>query len=253
MGKVALKAIAAAKYENVGTVEFLVDAHRKFYFLEVNTRLQVEHPVTEFVTGIDLVKEQIRIAAGEKLSLTQDQVKIKGHALECRICAEDPANDFLPSAGRVVSYRMPSGPGVRVDSGIREGSEVSPYYDSLLAKLITYGANRQEAIERMRQALAEFRISGVSANVSFHESVMENPAFLAGDLSTNFVSEQFLANRSACSTDSDLTKAAAVAAALYHFHDAQRIKHVAPTGSASSQWSTQGRTDGMRSDSGGKW
>jgi acetyl-CoA carboxylase, biotin carboxylase subunit len=252
MGEVALKAIAAANYENVGTVEFLVDADHEFYFLEVNTRLQVEHPVTELVTGIDLVKEQIRIAAGEKLSFTQDQIRIKGHALECRICAEDPANDFLPSAGRILSYRMPSGPGVRVDSGVREQSEVPPYYDSLLAKLITYGATRQEAIERMRQALAEFRISGIGTNVCFHESMMEHAVFLAGRLTTNFVAEHFSGGRCTGPPDALLTEAAAVAAALYHYYDSKRIKQISPATTSVSRWGTLARAGDPRNDRRGR-
>lgn len=245
MGETALRAVAAANYENVGTVEFLVDAARDYYFLEVNTRLQVEHPVTELVTGIDLVKEQIRIASGEKLSFTQDQIRISGHAIECRICAEDPSNDFLPSAGRVVSYRMPSGPGVRVDSGVREQSDVPPYYDSLLAKLITYGATRQEAVERMRQALSEFRISGIATNVCFHESMMEHPVFLAGRLTTNFIAEHFSGGRCTGPPDLYLTQAAAVAAALYHYYDSQKIKQIAPPASTQSRWAAQARVEGL--------
>jgi acetyl-CoA carboxylase biotin carboxylase subunit len=252
MGEVALKAITAANYENVGTVEFLVDADRKFYFLEVNTRLQVEHPVTELVTGIDLVKEQIRIAAGEKLSFTQDQIEIRGHALECRICAEDPANDFLPSAGRIRSYRPPSGPGVRVDSGVTENSEVPPYYDSLLAKLVTYGATRQEAIERMRQALAEFRISGVETNVSFHEAVMEHPAFVAGRLTTNFIAEHLVGSKYNGADDLHLTEAAAIVAALHNYYDSKRIKQINPAGVSISRWGAQARTDALRSEHRGK-
>jgi acetyl-CoA carboxylase biotin carboxylase subunit len=248
MGEIAVKAVAAAGYENVGTVEFLVDADRKFYFLEVNTRLQVEHPVTELVTGIDLVKEQIRLASREKLSFTQSDIKISGHAIECRICAEDPSNDFLPSAGLITSYRMPSGPGVRVDSGVRENSEVPPYYDSLLAKLITYGATREEAIERMRQALSEFRISGVATNVCFHESMMEHAVFLAGRLTTNFVAEHFSGGRCTGPPDLYLTEAAAVAAALFHHYDSKKIKQIDPSASSSSRWNGQARSQALRSN-----
>jgi acetyl-CoA carboxylase, biotin carboxylase subunit len=252
MGEIALKAITAANYENLGTVEFLVDNQRNFYFLEVNTRLQVEHPVTELVTGIDLVKEQIRIASGEKLSFGQDEVQLRGHAIECRICAEDPVNDFLPSAGRIVGYRMPAGPGVRVDSGVRNRSEVPAYYDSLLAKLITYGADRDEAIQRMRQALAEFRISGVGTNICFHESVMEHPVFLAGRLSTNFVAEHFSGGRCTGPPDFNLTQAAAVAAALHHYYDAKEIRQITPTLASATRWGTQSRLDGLRTNRGSK-
>lgn len=246
MGETALKAVKAAGYVNIGTVEFLVDKDKNFYFLEVNTRLQVEHPVTELVTGIDLVDEQIRIAAGEALSFKQQGVIVTGHSIECRICAEDAVNGFIPSAGKIVSYRQPSGPGVRVDSGIREGSEVTPYYDSLVAKLITYGATRGEAIKRMRQALAEYRIAGIVTNIGFHETVMEMPAFVKGELSTGFIADQFPDGIKNVEPDGELTKAAAVAAALHHFRESQRVTAVNPTQTSVSRWQTGARQEALR-------
>jgi acetyl/propionyl-CoA carboxylase alpha subunit len=252
MGEVALRAIKAAGYVNAGTVEFLVDADRSFYFLEVNTRIQVEHPVTELVTGIDLVKEQIRIAAGEKLSLNQSQVRIIGHAMECRICAEDAAHDFLPSAGRISTYSQPAGPGVRVDSGVREDSEVPPYYDSLIAKLITYGASREEAIQRMRQALGEFRVCGITTNIGFHESVMEHPAFIKGDLSTGFIEQHFPDGHTRV-TDESIVVAAAIAAGLYHYFDAKKIKHTMVGQTSSDRWVDAARRAGMSKPGNSKW
>jgi acetyl-CoA carboxylase biotin carboxylase subunit len=254
MGETAIKAVKAAGYVNVGTVEFLVDAEKNFYFLEVNTRLQVEHPVTELVTGVDLVDEQIRIAAGEKLSIRQENVAISGHAIECRICAEDAVSGFIPSTGTIVSYRQPSGSGVRVDSGIREGSEVTPYYDSLLAKLITYGANRQEAIKRMRQALAEYRIAGVVTNTGFHETVMELPAFQQAQLSTGFIADNFPDGITNAEPDEGLTTAAAVAAALHFYRESKRLQPVREEANANAtRWQFVSRKQGLRQNGGSGW
>ena len=189
MGETAVKAARAANYINAGTVEFLVDQDKNFYFLEVNTRLQVEHPVTEMVTGIDLAKEQIRIAAGEPLSFCQEEVQWRGAAIECRIYAEDPENNFLPSIGKIQSYREPNGIGVRVDSGLAKGDAVSMYYDPLISKLITWGRDRHEAIERMKRALDEYAISGVQTVIPFHKQVMRHPDFVAGNISTHFIDE----------------------------------------------------------------
>ncbi len=252
MGETAVAAVRAAGYANVGTVEFLVDKDKHFYFLEVNTRLQVEHPVTELVTGIDLVEEQIRLAAGEKLSLRQEEVKIRGHAIECRICAEDAINGFIPSTGRIVSYRQPSGPGVRVDSGVRQDSEVSPYYDSLISKLITYGATRQDAIRRMAQALAEYRIAGVVTNIGFHETVMQMPAWIAGDLSTAYIADNFPDGIRNDEHDAELVQAAAVAAALYQYYDSRRLKQIQSKPASVSRWLQQAREEGLRRLEGGK-
>src|SRR5262249_4305107 len=174
------------------TVEFIVDKNRKFYFLEMNTRLQVEHPVTELITGLDLVELMIRVAAGEKLPLQQKDVKLEGWAVECRLYAEDPFRNFLPSTGRLVKYREPErGPDVRVDSGVYEGGEISMFYDPMIAKLCSYGQTRLDAIERMRRALDEFYVRGVSHNVPFLAALMAHPRFREGRLTTNFIAEEF--------------------------------------------------------------
>jgi len=168
----------------------LVDKDKNFYFLEVNTRLQVEHPVTEMVTGLDLAKEQIRIANGEKLSFRQNEIKMNGAAIECRIYAEDPDNNFLPSIGLIQSYREPNGPGVRVDSGFAKGDAISIYYDPLISKLVTWGKDRSEAIQRMKRALVEYQISGVQTVLPFHKKVMDQPDYLSGDFSTHFIQDK---------------------------------------------------------------
>ena len=191
MGETAIKAAKASGYVNAGTVEFLLDENKNFYFLEVNTRLQVEHPVTEMVTGLDLVREQILIAAGEKLSMKQQQVNFNGHALECRIYAEDPENEFMPSVGTIFNYREPGGPGVRVDSGFGRGDVVPIYYDPIISKLITWGQTREQAINRMKRALDEYEISGVQTIIPFHRKVMELNEFAQGKLSTHFIQDFF--------------------------------------------------------------
>lgn len=187
MGSVAVKAALASGYTNAGTVEFLVDQDRNFYFLEVNARLQVEHPVTELVTGIDLVKAQFAIAAGETLWLRQEDIRLHGSAIECRICAEDPYEGFFPSSGTVELLKEPAGPGVRLESGLREGLEVSLYYDPLVAKLIVWGADRREAIERMRRALSEYEIYGIKTTIPFHRQVMVDEGFVTGDFDTSYI------------------------------------------------------------------
>ena len=189
LGEAALKGIKAVNYVSAGTIEFLLDSKNNFYFMEMNTRIQVEHPVTEMVTGMDLIKEQIRIAAGEKLKIKQEDVKIRGAAVECRINAEDYENNFMPCPGKIDSLVLPGGPGIRLDTHIYPGYEISPYYDSLVAKLITYGRSRQEAIKKMYRALLEFHISPIKTTVPFHLRLMENPLFLKGEFSTHFVQE----------------------------------------------------------------
>jgi len=191
MGCVAVKAAQAVGYVNAGTIEFLVDKDRNFYFLEMNTRLQVEHPVTELITGVDIVMEQIRIARGRQLSYKQEDIQINGAAIECRINAEDPYNNFLPSTGRIAHILLPTGPGVRVDTGVYPGFEISPYYDSLISKIITWGETRAQAILRMRRALEEYRIVGVRTNVPFHQKMMDSHRFMGGQYDTRFVEEQF--------------------------------------------------------------
>ncbi len=191
LGAVAVRAAQAVNYVNAGTIEFLVDKDKNFYFLEMNTRLQVEHPVTEMVTGIDIVKEQIRIARGRCLRHRQEDIHAKGWAIECRINAEDPYNNFIPSTGRITHTLLPTGPGVRVDTGVYIGFEVSPYYDSLISKLIVWGDTRGEAILRMRRALEEYKILGVHSNIPFHQRLMDSHRFMGGQYDTRFVEERF--------------------------------------------------------------
>jgi len=191
IGAAAIRAAKAFEYENAGTIEFLLDGDENFYFMEMNTRLQVEHPVTEFVTGIDLVKEQIRIAAGEKLKLTQEDIEIRGHAIECRINAEDPDNNFMPSPGKIETWNMPGGPRVRVDSHGYAGYTVSPFYDSMLAKLIVHGENRQDAISIMLRALREMQIGPIKNTISLHERILNNPKFRQGGVNTKFIETFF--------------------------------------------------------------
>ncbi len=190
LGETAVRAARTVNYSNVGTVEFLLDRDKNFYFLEMNTRLQVEHPVTEMVTGIDLVIEQMRLAAGRRLRYRQEAITLTGWAIECRITAEDPYNDFLPSIGRITTVDEPSGPGVRVDSGVYEGFEVSLYYDPLIAKLIVWGETRGHAILRMRRALSEFKILGIKTNIPFHLRVMDLTSFIGGQIDTQFLERQ---------------------------------------------------------------
>lgn len=191
MGMVAVKAAQAIDYANAGTIEFLVDKDKNFYFLEMNTRLQVEHPVTEMVTGVDIVKEQIRIARQRQMRYSQDDIQIKGWAIECRINAEDPFNNFLPSTGRISHILLPTGPGVRLDTGVYPGFEVTPYYDSLISKIIVWGETRAEAILRMRRSLEEYRIVGVRTNIPFHQNLMDSTRFIAGQYDTRFVEHKF--------------------------------------------------------------
>ncbi len=191
MGRCAVDVAKACGYVGAGTVEFLLDESNRFYFLEMNTRLQVEHPVTELVTGIDLVKEQIKVARGEQLSFGQDDLRINGHAIEVRVYAEDPANQFLPDIGRLNTYVRPQGPGIRVDDGFEEGMDIPIYYDPMIAKLITHGATREEAINRMVRAIDEYQINGVQTTLSFCRFVMEHDAFRSGRFDTHFVKQHF--------------------------------------------------------------
>src|ERR1700674_2849146 len=190
MGEAAVRLAKEAGYTNAGTVEFLVDAGRKFYFLEVNTRLQVEHPVTEMVTGFDLVKLQIRIAAGESLPFAQEDVTLSGHAIECRLYAEDPDNNFYPSPGKILSLRTPSGPGIRLDDGVYEGFTVPTEYDPLLGKLIAWGHDRAEAIERLQRALAEFAVTGIKTNAALFRGILRDPEFVRGEIFTRWLDER---------------------------------------------------------------
>lgn len=192
MGEAAVKAAKSINYVGAGTVEFLVDKYGNFYFMEMNTRIQVEHPVTEMITGLDLIKEQIAIAQGEKLSFTQEQVQLKGHAIECRINAEDPDHDFRPNPGKIIAYLPPGGPGVRMDSFVYPDYEIPPYYDSLIGKLIVWGEDRETAIKRMKRALRECAITGVKTTINFHQKILNNPQFLAGNVYTNFIEQNLL-------------------------------------------------------------
>jgi acetyl-CoA carboxylase biotin carboxylase subunit len=187
MGEAAVKLAKAVGYANAGTVEYLLDKNGDFYFMEMNTRVQVEHPVTEFVTGMDIVKEQIRVASGEKLDVTQKDIRINGHSVECRIIAEDPSNNFAPSVGTIRHLAVPGGIGVRVDTHIYGGYEIPPYYDAMLAKLIVWGNTREEAIARMLRCLSEYEIEGVKTNISYQMEILSNPYFQNGELSTSFI------------------------------------------------------------------
>lgn len=187
MGEAALKAAKAVQYTGAGTVEFLLDKHKKFYFMEMNTRIQVEHPVTEMVTGIDLIKEQLRVAAGYPLSITQEDIVINGWSIECRINAENPAKNFMPSPGKIEMYHPPGGFGVRVDSAAYQGYSIPPFYDSMIAKLIVHGKTREEAIARMKRALKEFVITGVETTIPFHLALLEHEQFISGDFNTKFL------------------------------------------------------------------
>ncbi|HEY9715540.1 MAG TPA: acetyl-CoA carboxylase biotin carboxylase subunit [Chroococcales cyanobacterium] len=191
MGDAAVRAAKSIGYEGAGTVEFIF-ADNKFYFMEMNTRIQVEHPVTEMITGIDLIKEQIRVASGLKLSKTQEEIEFRGHSIECRINAEDPDRNFLPSPGRIDAYIAPGGPGVRVDSHCYPGYTIPPYYDSLVSKLIVWGENRTEAIHRMQRALDEYAITGIRTTIAFHLKVLAHPAFQGGDVSTDFIEKYMM-------------------------------------------------------------
>lgn len=191
MGKCALDVARACNYYGAGTVEFLVDEHLKFYFLEMNTRLQVEHPVTEMITGLDLVKEQIRVARGEQLSFNQENLSINGAAIELRICAEDPANNFLPDTGKLSTYIRPQGYGVRVDDGYESGMDIPIYYDPMIAKLIAWGATREEARERLLRAIDEYQIKGIRTTLSFGRWALQQPAFINGQFDTNFIGKYF--------------------------------------------------------------
>ncbi len=192
MGQAAIKAAKSINYVGAGTVEFLVDMKGNFYFMEMNTRIQVEHPVTEMITGLDLVTEQIRIAQGEKLRFKQNDIQLRGHAIECRINAEDPNQNFRPHPGKISGYLPPGGPGVRVDSHVYTDYVIPPYYDSLIGKLIVWGPDRETAIKRMRRALKECAITGVPTTIGFHQRIIEHPVFLAGDVYTNFIEENLM-------------------------------------------------------------
>jgi acetyl/propionyl-CoA carboxylase alpha subunit len=230
-------------YVNAGTVEFLVDPDKNFYFLEMNTRLQVEHPVTELVTGIDMVKEQIRIARGRRMG-PEHGVTFNGWAVECRINAEDPFNNFLPSVGEVTVHVAPTGPGIRLDAGIYAGYRVTPYYDSMLAKLIAWGETRGEALLRMRRALAEYKIMGLKTNLPFHQKLIDSTRFLAGRYDTHFVEEN-LNLRDDAPAPQWLEVAAIIATLVEHQQRQQALQIMAKPKRDASNWKWMGRWERM--------
>ncbi len=250
MGEVAVKVAEAAHYTNAGTVEFLVDQQKNFYFLEMNTRLQVEHPVTELVTGLDLVHLQIRVASGEKLPFAQEDVKTRGHAIECRIYAEDPDNNYFPSPGKITLLLAPSGPGIRRDSGMYEGWTVPLDYDPLLAKLIGYGTDRQQAIQRLQRALYEYFVAGIKTNISLFQRILRDPDFQAGKVDTGYLDRLLAKGKDAALSETKDLAIAAIAAGLFAVLDpagAPRANgNAAAVGTASSNWKHSGRSEALR-------
>ena len=223
MGEAAIKVAKACDYVGAGTVEFLLDDDKNFYFLEMNTRLQVEHPVTEFISGIDLVEQQIKVARGEKLSFSQEDLRIKGHSVELRVYAEDPLNDFLPSVGNLERYRIPEGEGIRVDNGFEEGMEVPIHYDPMLAKLITYGKSREEAIQLMIKAIKAYEVEGVMTTLPFGKFVFEHDAFRSGNFDTHFVKKYYSAEKLKSEIE-DEAKMAAIIALRQYLKDQEQLR-----------------------------
>ena len=237
MGECAVRISKACNYVGAGTVEFLVDENLEFYFLEMNTRLQVEHPVTEMISGLDLVAEQIKIARGEKLSFSQDDLKIKGHSIEVRVYAEDPCNNFLPDIGRLKTYRRPQGLGVRVDDGFEEGMDIPIYYDPMIAKLISFGKDRTEAIQKMIRAIDEYIITGVTTTLPFCKFVLQHEAFVSGNFDTHFVSRYFKPEMIQKNPE-EAEKIAAIAAAWLWENESKKVVHTKAenTESKGSNW-----------------
>lgn len=237
MGEAAVNVAKAAQYSGAGTVEFLLDEKLNFYFLEMNTRLQVEHPVTELITGLDLVKEQIRVAEGHPLSFKQEDLTIYGHALELRVCAEDPTNNFLPDIGTLTTYRVPQGPGIRVDDCMEEGMEIPIYYDNMIAKLIVWADTRENAIEKMKRAISEYRIEGVANTLGFGNWVMDNEHFRKGNFDTKFIDNYFKPEYLLPEHNENLEKALAIAAS-YMFENQSSDASASETTNSenSSEW-----------------
>ena len=233
MGKCAVDVARSVNYTGAGTVEFIMDGQLNFYFLEMNTRLQVEHPVTELITGIDLVKEQIKIARGEAISFKQEDLKINGHAIELRVYAEDPDNNFLPDIGTLQTYITPKGPGVRVDDGFEQGMEIPIYYDPMIAKLITFGKDRTEAIERMLRAIDEYQITGITTTLGFGKFVMQHNAFISGDFDTHFVKKYFVPG---VLQNEDPDEALIVAMLMERLLNEQQVSISATVNSEVSNW-----------------
>ncbi len=232
IGDAAVMVAKSCKYTSTGTVEFLMDDQLNFYFLEMNTRLQVEHAVSEMITGLDLVEQQIRIARGEKLSFTQDDLSIHGHAIELRVCAEDPLNNFLPSIGTLSRYEIPSGEGIRVDDGYKEGMSVPIFYDPMIAKLVVHGQSRMEAIQKMLQAIREYKIEGVATTLPFGTFVLEHEAFVSGHFDTHFVKKYYTADLTREKQKANAEIAAIVA--LSHWLQQQKI--LKPVNNTSTSW-----------------
>jgi acetyl-CoA carboxylase biotin carboxylase subunit len=243
MGEAALRVVRAAQYYSAGTVEFLVDQNRQFYFLEMNTRLQVEHPVTEMVTGIDLVKEQIRIAAGLSIGFQQQDITLKGAAIECRIYAEDPDNNFFPSPGAIKFLRVPGGPGIRDDSGVYEGWVVPVEYDPLISKLIAWAPTREEAIHRMLRALGEYQVEGIRTNLDFFRQALKHPDFRSANIDTGFI-DRWLDERPEPPRLPDRLRDLAVIAAALQDSSVDETKESPPD--PASRWRTAGRLTGLR-------
>ena len=243
MGAAAVKIARAVNYTGAGTVEFLLaDETREFYFLEMNTRLQVEHPVTELVTGIDLVREQITVAAGQPLSFSQDEVRWHGHAIECRVYAEDPDNNFFPSPGRITSLQVPAGPGIRDDSGVDANSEVSIHYDPMISKLAAWGSSREEAIDRLRRALDEYHVAGIKTTLPFFRRIIRDPEFIEGRLDTGFIERFQKRVRNRSDTSEELADIAAIAAAIQYLEQ-QKQTSLSRNGSdqVANRWKMSGR------------
>lgn len=242
MGDAAVKVAKACGYYGAGTVEFMLDEHHNFYFLEMNTRLQVEHPVTELITGLDLVKMQVKIAEGASIPYAQEEVSIRGHAIELRVCAEDPHNHFLPDSGPLLFYKRPQGPGVRVDDGFDEGMDVPIYYDPMISKLIVYGHNRQEAIDRMVRAIDEYHITGVASTLDFGKFVMQHPNFISGDFNTKFIDLHFDPEKLNGGDNEDTAYAAAIGAmTLLNESRSNEVKY-SSNGKKTSFWRLRART-----------
>ena len=245
MGAVAVKSAQAVDYINAGTIEFLLDKDENFYFLEMNTRLQVEHPITEMVTGIDIVKEQIRVARGRALSYKQEDVRFNGHSIECRINAEDPYNNFMPSTGQITHSILPTGPGVRVDTGVYPGFEITPFYDPMIAKLIVWGETRAQAILRMRRALEEYRIVGVRTNIPFHQTLMDSHRFMGGQYDTRFVEERFSMEDAEENRENQDEVAAILATLVAHRETERSAQIVNRNERDASNWKWVGRWERM--------
>lgn len=243
MGTAAVMVAKACNYYGAGTVEFIVDEKLNFYFLEMNTRLQVEHPVTEQISGIDLVKEQITIAEGKALPFKQEELCINGHAIEVRVYAEDPANNFLPDIGKLITYNRPQGPGVRVDDGFEQGMDIPIYYDPMIAKLVTYGSTREEARQRMIRAIDEYEITGIETTLPFCRFVMEHPAFISGDFDTKFIEKHFSPEMLHSKPDTEIEEIAAVFSTYLQEQNKQqqKVSEQLQGNTKSSKWKLRGR------------